>query len=289
MNAMVDHLQQSGVDIGLGDTSANDDSLPSFMQSNMVSADAARTSVPPIITEQMADTDKTFLERVNWIHSDLNLSGKLFHEDVERHMQKRFGAHDMDILNAESTGPRHKRARARRIKISNHRDFQRLLEVRQQRYQLQKMGISNDVMRRHIDDLKSREFLLFAQIRVRYRSLNSDDGDRKRALAAVVTSADASFARAVFKITPAQAKSYLSALHKSTYKKKRPRAPAPSPSPRAPAPGIKVVRCCFHCGAFGPKYHNYTACPVWKAKKPPLPNTVHARMKKEGKKIPMPT
>ena len=163
-NNLIDHLQQSGVHIGDADALGKQPELPEYMTNAMRREDAAIGIVPDTITEAMSAADKRFLARLNFIYSERNISGKRFHDDVEREMQARFAADDMSIVNAEKVGGLRKRQRTREIKSQAHQDFRRLLEIRQQRYQLQRFADGNALMKREIDELKSREFLLFSQM-----------------------------------------------------------------------------------------------------------------------------
>ena len=288
-NNLIDHLQQSGVHVGDADQLGKDNSLPAYMTNVMRRDDNAMGKIPDTITDAMAAADKKFLDRLNFIYSERNFSGIRIHEDVEREMQERFAADDMTLLGAEKRGSVRKRARVKAIKIQAHQDFRRMLEVRQQRYKLQRFAEGNVLMKQQVEELKSSEFLLYSQIRVRFRALHADEGDRKRALAAISSESDATFARAVFNITPAQAKSYLSSLHKSSFKPKR--APKRQPTRDAPSDGPpkrSKTNICFHCGATGARYHNFRFCPLWKAGKPPKDGTVHAKQLSMGKVIPKP-
>ena len=292
-NSLLDHLQQAGVNVGDTDSLGTDESLPAYMKKSMVSQDTATSQVPDTISDAMAAADKKFLDKLNFIYSERNLSGTTIFEDVEREMQDRFAADDMQILNAEKRGTNKQRARVRRIKTQAHHDFRRLLEVRQQRYKLQRFAQGNALMKAEIEELKSSEFMLFSQIRIRFRSLNVNEMDRKRALAALTSAADATYARAVFQITPAQAKTYLTSLHKSAFKPKRPRDPPKVPAnggwrDQRPPPKRAGVRACYHCGASGDKYHNVSRCPDWLAGKPPKKGTEHAKKLAAGKTIPRP-
>ena len=287
-DTLVDHLQQSGV-CNLGNVTGLTGvpvDQPSYIKAAIERTDPAPKVVPDLITDAMFEEDKKFLDRINWIHSDFNLDKRYFHADVEQHMQQRFCPPDVYIVGAENRGSRPQRNLVAATKKTNHIEFRRLLEVRMQRHRLQRQAIGDTLAQQEIERLKSREFLLFSTIRVRFRSMLARDDERRKALAAAMSANDCTFAQAYLGGTPAQSKAFLASVQKSRFaKRKRPRSPARAP---APAPPTKKKLACYHCGASGNNYHPWQRCSMFLAGEKPSPGSVHAKMVSQGKKLPKP-
>ena len=290
-SSLVDHLQNSGVNLGDSDSMGVGEALPDYVTASLVDRNASLDCVPDVISDVMAAHDEKFLRRLDWIYSAQNIKGEVLFDDVERDMQSRFCAADMDIVGLEKSGTQASRKRVRDAKTNNHNDFRRFLEIRQQRHKLQRIAVGNALAKQEVEALKSREFAIFAQIRVRYRSMLASDSDRQQAVAAATTARDFTFVQSALRISPAQAKTYLSTIQKSRFRRpppKRGREASAGGGPKGnPSNPKKGKHACFHCGASGKNnYHSFHNCKLFTSGAKPKQGTVHAADLAAGKALP---
>ena len=157
---LVGRLQHSGlIDMA---SPVDPTPLPSCIRKALSRPDVTLIVTPAVISDHDAEEDSAILNRLNWLQSPMNLDQVIINEDVERFIQKRFCAADMTILNLEKKGSRQRRKDIVAQKQAIYQDVRRVLEIRQQRYKLQKFKLGDAFAVTEIEDLKSREFRVAA-------------------------------------------------------------------------------------------------------------------------------
>lgn len=284
--ALVDHINHAGgapTDLSLSPA----DALPSYVSRTFERSNPALLVVPDVVSEALHARDKAMAGRLEFLHSLANVDGKCLHPDIDLYFQKYYCAADMNIVGLETTVPASQRAAVCKDKIKAQDDLRRLLDIRMQRFRLQKRKLGDAISKAEIEDLKSREFRVFSDIRMRFRSMLAGSAqERLNALAGVTAASDTVFAQASFGASAAQAKTLLVALHKSRVKRKRPVKVTRAYGFTAPAKVTGSSRTCHHCGVSGANYHPFYKCPKWKAGSPPVPGTKYASLVASGKTVP---
>ena len=153
-SSLVDHLHHAGVG-GLTSMTSPQQQLPSYIAKTLHRPNSALNVVPDHIPDYEAQEDLTAMKRLQWLHSPLNITQNLIHEDIERFIQNRFCAQDMTTLNLERKVSARRRYDILRQKRAISQDVRRYLEIRQQRYMLQKRKLGDALAKAEVEDLKS--------------------------------------------------------------------------------------------------------------------------------------
>jgi hypothetical protein len=302
-SSLIGQLQQSGV-TNISMTSPTPPPLPNYISNALDQPDSTLAVVPSRISDVDAQQDASILKRLKFLHSPLNIDQRIIHDDVERFIQDRFCAADMDILRLENSGGRYRRQDIIQQKSLVYQDVRRILEVRQQRYLLQKRKIGNALAKTEVEELKTREFSLFANVRLKLRALFATPAERRAAFASVTSKEDCTLVQAALSASPACSQAVLAMLHKSRFTKKRKPVSYGHHDNFGAAVSyghhgnfgaeksrIKITRyptcACFHCGATGKNYHGYPKCPEWLKGVKPKTDTVHGKQLAKGEKIPV--
>ena len=259
--------------------------MPNYIAKAFERPDPSLRVVPPVVSDELHAKDIKYLQRLTFVRSLMNKSGRKIHPDIDAYIQKNFCSPQMSYIGYENRvagGARRRSVVGQKLDIQD--DVRTLLDIRIQRHRAQKRNLGDAISLQEIEALKTREFRSFSNIRMRLNILFATDTDGKSAVASVVASGDTVFARAAFGATTGQAKTMLAALQKSAMKRPPPRRhnTLGQPPPNKP----RNARACNQCGASGKDYHSYYKCPDWLAGSPPSAGSAFAKRLAAGKKIP---
>ena len=289
--ALVDHVTSNSTDAAIPglEPSAESDTIPDYVK-NAFKEKPYELVVPDDIPEAKLAEDKLWLEKLERLRSIKNSHGERNPEDLQKHMQTRFCPPGMKVVNIDKTGNADQRVRQAKESMLQLADYERYLTVRLQRNEAQNRSLGDAISKQAIEDLKQREFRLYGQIRTRYRLMLMPQSALKSTLTGMTDVQDRHYIQSTFKVSAAKAKTMLSEMQKAEFAaaKRKVSAGAGADDGRKKRKRRERRTACYHCGAFGRRYHTYPNCEKWKRGDKPSNGSKFWKDLQKGKTIPTP-